>query len=434
MRKTMKDKEIGQYCIETLGQAGAQKAQCLLQHKEKHELNVENGQISLFRTTYDTNLYLTGILDEQKGSVSVNSVSKTALKQAVAEVITLAQASQADSAYDIAGQQPPKEFSSGPVTPELDLIYAKLTRFLDYCKTTYPNTIQEQIIFDFTMKHNYFQNSNGVDFVAHQGNYNFTTMFTSKEGKNTSSFNYSGFSSKHLDKELWEFGSLNTLLRQSSEQITTRMLPGKMVGDLIITPDCLGDFIEFVTGFLRDHALIAGTSIFKDKLQKSIADEKLTLYSRPASEEIADGYFFTQDGFEAQNSTIIEKGVLQTFLLSLYGSRKTQKPRAVNDGGAYIVEPGKRTFEKIIQSVRKGILLSRFSGGQPSDNGDFSGVAKNSYYIENGEIQYPLSETMISGNLAHLLKNIRNISQERIDFGSAIVPWIQVSGITISGK
>ena len=434
MSNLLQDQAIGPYCVAALRQAGAQKAQCLLRKTEKHELNVENGHISLFRTTYDANVSLTGILDAQKGTVTVNNLSAAALKDAAAEAITLAQAAQPDSAQDIAEVQPPQVFHAGPTAMDLDLMYAKLARFLDYCKTTYPQTIQIETMFDFTSKHSYFQNSNGVDLTAHQGNYNFSGMFASKDGKNTSSLNGTGFAAKHLDQELYEFGSLNTLLRQSGEQLTTKMLPRKIVGDVIITPDCLGDFIEYVTGYLQDYALIAGTSVFKDKLQHAIANEKLTLRSCPVADEIAAGYFFTQDGFAAQNSTIIEHGILKTFLLSLYGSRKTQQPRAVNDGGAYIIEPGARPFAKMMQAVKKGILLCRFSGGVPSDSGDFAGVAKNSYYIEHGEIQYPLSETMIAGNLVELLQNITSISQERIDFGAAILPWMQVSGITIAGK
>ncbi len=430
----MNEKEIVQYCVSALVKAGVQKAQCVLQTAEKHELNVASDKLSLLRTTYDTHLELTGILDQKKGALSLNKLDQASLDQAVEDVVALAKASEADPAYDIAEQQPSKAFKSGPEAPELDLMYEKLTRFLDYCKTTYPNTIKEEVIFDFTIERNYFQNSNGVDFAAQQGHYNFDVMFTSKEGKNTSSSNESGFSTRELDKELHEFGSIDTLLKQSSEQTTTKMLPEKILGELIITPDCLGEFIEFITEYLHDYALISGTSIFKDRLQQSIADEKLTLHSRPVSEEIVDGYFFTQDGYEAQNSTIIAQGVLHTFLLSLYGSNKTKRPRAGNDGEAYIIEPGKTPLETMIRSISKGILLCRFSGGSPSENGDFSGVAKNSYYVEKGEIQYPLSETMISGNLATLLKNIRYISQERIDFGSAIFPWIQVSDVTISGK
>jgi PmbA protein len=135
-----------------------------------------------------------------------------------------------------------------------------------------------------------------------------------------------------------------------------------------------------------------------------------------------------------RKTAIIEKGILKTFLLSLYGSKKTGKARAVNSGGAYVIEPGNKSFDELVKSVKKGILLSRFAGGAPSDNGDFSGVAKNSYYIENGKIKYPLSETMISGNLVEMLKNIKNISKERINFGEAIFPWILFEGLVISGK
>ncbi|MCK5131963.1 MAG: hypothetical protein KAR40_07415 [Candidatus Sabulitectum sp.] len=61
-------------------------------------------------------------------------------------------------------------------------------------------------------------------------------------------------------------------------------------------------------------------------------------------------------------------------------------------------------------------------------------MAKNSYYIENGEIKYPVSETMVAGNLKEMLKNIRHISKERVNNGGFIVPWITFSGVTVSGK
>ena len=76
--------------------------------------------------------------------------------------------------------------------------------------------------------------------------------------------------------------------------------------------------------------------------------------------------------------------------------------------------------------------MCRFSGGMPSDNGDFSGVAKNSYYIENGKIKHPVIETMISGNISKMFLDINNISTENINFGDRILPWISFNGITIS--
>jgi PmbA protein len=80
------------------------------------------------------------------------------------------------------------------------------------------------------------------------------------------------------------------------------------------------------------------------------------------------------------------------------------------------------------------LLLCRFSGGYPAANGDVSGVAKNSYYIENGEIQYPVNECMVSGNIPAMLMNIAEVSAESVNFGTAIYPWIRFGGLTLSGK
>ena len=430
----MKQKEIIKYSLESLKKAGAEKAQSILQFREKNELNVASGKINLLRTTIDANLALTAILNNKKGSIGINKIDKNSIDKTVSQVMEIAKATEADLANDISEKQPAKIFHSGPEKPELDLMYDRLKSFLKYAKEKYPKVILEEINFDFIKTESYFQNSNRVDFVSKKGIYNFDTMFTSKNRKKRSPFGETSFSLKNLNKEFKDSGSIDTLLKQSQEQINTKTFPEKIIGDVIITPDCLGDFIGYVTSFLSDYSLITNTSVFKDKLNKSIADAKFSLYSKPISEEIADNYFITGDGFEAKNSVIIERGILKTFLLSLYGSKKIGKARAVNSGGAYIVEPGNKSFQDLVKSVKKGILLSRFSGGNPSDNGDFSGVVRNSYYIENGKIKYPLSETMISGNLVGMLKNIKGISKERINFGDAIFPWILFGELVIFGK
>ena len=95
---------------------------------------------------------------------------------------------------------------------------------------------------------------------------------------------------------------------------------------------------------------------------------------------------------------------------------------------------GATPLEELISGVKKGILMGRFSGGSPSPAGDLSGVAKNSFLIENGQVTKPLSEVMISGNLANMLRDTVAVSQERENSGYWLLPWIRVSGITISGK
>ena len=430
----MKVRDITEYCLEAMHKAGLQRSECLLRDTRKDELNVDSGAISLLRTTDNTSLILTGILDDKKGTISINKIDRQSIDEAVSTVLDLAESSEADSANDIAEAQPAAVFERGPVAVDLDLMYSRMKDFIKYSGERYPSLILEQAILDFTNTHKYFRNSNGVDLQSRRSLYNFSPMFTSKEGTETSSFNYASISTAELDRNLQECGTVDLLMKQSTEQVRSKEFQGKFDGDIIITPDCLGSFIQMIIMYLYDYPLIKGTSIFKDSLGMEIADPQLTLHSQPLSDELAEGYFITFDGFTAENSTIISKGILKSFLLSLYGANKTGKTRAVNSGGVYVVDPGEYTFDEMTRSVERGILLCRFAGGMPSESGDFSAVAKNSYYIENGEIKYPVKEIMISGNLRSLLKKIKRISSERVNFGDALLPWIQVENMTIFGK
>ena len=427
-------KQIAQYGLDALLEADADKAECSLTLSDRHELNVELGEFTLMRTTFDTQIGVTAIKNGRKGSTSINKSDNDSLDRAAADALDIAAASTPDDANDIAEAQPPAVFTSGSDAPDMDKMHFRMKEMLQSVEARYPKLVLRQAYLDFTHTRNYFLNSNGVDFVTSEGVYTFMTVFSSKDEEKVSSFNYTAFSLKNLEKALLGCGSLDILLQQSTEQINTRPLEGKFVGNIIITPDCLSDMLYFLSYSLGDGPMISGTGIYKDKLNKQIASPMLSIHSRPVSDEICNGYFVTPDGYAAQNSTIVQDGVLKSFLLSLYGSRKTGLDRAVNSGGAFVVDQGDTPFDEMVKSVKKGILLARFSGGSPSDNGDLSGVAKNSYLIEDGEIKYPISESMISGNVADMLMNVTAVSNERIDYGFSILPWVAVSGVTISGK
>jgi len=422
------------YYIDSMLEAGADKAQCFLKKSKKDELNVESGEINLFRTNFDTTVKLTAIVDNKKGTYSLNKEDQDSIDAAVEKVIAIATTSKPDEANDISPEQPAQVFQSGPTEIDASRMYDSLEEFLKYAKAKYPDTIYEQLILAYNKSNVYYMNSNGVDLQSNKGIYGMSAMFTSKKGEKTSSFNYTGFTKQELEKPLQNYGYLDELLQQSSEQLHLKSFPGKIKGDIIITPHCLTEFISSIARYLGDYYLITGNSIYKDSLNKQIADSQLTLHSSPRVDEIDDKKFITGDGFIAQNNTIIKNGVLRSFLLSLYGANKTGQDRALNRSSRWVIEPGEKSYKDMIEEVENGILLCRFSGGNPNDNGDFSGVAKNSYYIKDGEIQYPISETMIAGNLAKLLLNIVNISNDRIDFGSSILPWIQFSDVVISGK
>ena len=430
----MKEADCFDYCFGQLKKRGVDRAQIWLSRSEKHELNVETGRINLLRTTYDTQISLAVIAENRKGAASQTGMTQHAVDAAVDTAVELAEGSEPDPAYDIAEYQPSEHFSTGDEVPDRDLMHTRLLEHLSYAKKRYPHTILENAVLAFNLERSLFQNSKGVSFASTKGVYSFFQVFMTKKDKKTGSFNYTWFSARAIDRPISQYGTVDALLRQSDEQIETKPVPEKFTGDVIITPDCLEQFISTITYYLGDRPLVTGTSVFRDKLGQAIAAPSFTLHSKPVSEHIASGYFITGDGYKAQDSTIIEKGILKSFLLSLYGSRKTGQARAANNGGAYVVEAGSCDLSDMITGTERGILLSRFSGDSPSDNGDFSGVAKNSCYIHDGKIQYPVSETMISGNITEALQNIGGISAERVDFGTSILPWVLFRGLTISGK
>jgi len=430
----MERADIAALGLRALEEAGLEKAECWLRFTRRDELNLDSGEISLLRTTEDVSVTLTGITGDREGSVTINKTDGDSIREAAGRVREMADSSEPDPANDISPGQPEAVFEKGPDSPDLELMYDRMRSFLRYTGASYPSLILEQVILDFTDVRKLYFNSNGARLSSRRGWYSFSPMFTSKEGRETSSFNYAGVSMRLPERELHTYGSIDTLMSQSTGQVRSREFSGKFRGDLVITPDCLEDFIGLVCMYLSDYPMIKGTSIFRDSLGKTVADRRLTLRSMPLSEELATGYFITSDGFAAGDSTIIDKGVLKSFLLSLYGSNKTGIPRAGNSGGAWIVDPGDEELESMISSVERGVMLCRFSGGMPSESGDFSGVAKNSYYIENGQVMYPVKEIMISGNIRDLLTGINGITRQRVDSGSSLLPWVRAGGISVFGK
>ncbi len=426
----MIDRAFAQRSLDALLKRGFQKARIRLVNSDQHELQAEFGHTNLLRTTHNIELGLLAIVDDKQGTLALNNVSDEGLNDAVDNLWAVATGSRADPANDIAQAQPKQTFAYGPEEPDLDRMYECIAQVLDDAKTRYPTLKMGSTAISFASRHTLFLNSNGVDFETTRNLYRASLMFTARDGADVSSFNYTGVTLADLDQPLTSLATVDTLMRQTTEQVRTRKVPRKFTGDLIIAPDSIGDFLGFLIGNIGNQPLISGTSLYKDSLGKAVANSALTLHSRPR--ELVGGYFITGDGYEAHDATIVDRGVLKSFLLDQYGARKTGLSRAASGGGAWVVEAGETPLDEMIADVKAGVLITRFSGGRPNDKGDFSGIAKNSYYIENGAIAYPISETMVSGNMASLLTHIAAVSQERADYGSGIFPWMRVGGIGFS--
>ena len=305
----MQNKDIPDYCIDQLIKAGADKAQCIYSSGEKKELNVDAGEFSLFRTNANHGISMMAIKDQKKGSLSINKINKDDIDEAISTVLNMAESSMPDDSYDISEFQQAESFSKGNKEPALDTMYDRMEEFMDYSANTFPITIIEQAILDFSSGTSYYRNSNGVSFDETEGSYSFSVMFTSKEGKDTSSFNSAGFSALDIDFPLHQGGSINRLLEESAAHVRTKPVPEKFTGDIIVTPDCIMSFMGFILGNLSDFRLIAGTSLFRDFMNQKIIHDSLSIHSKPLSDNLSGGYFVTSDGYKAEDLTIIENGV-----------------------------------------------------------------------------------------------------------------------------
>jgi len=426
----MASESTAEQALTALARRGFAKARVVLSETDHHELSAEFGHLSLLRTNHNATLSLAGIVDDKQGSISINKCTPHDVERAVDDLWEVARGSRPDPANDIAEAQPRATFARGPAQPDRNAMFDRLAEVLDHASTKYPTLKVGQSTLSYYDRRSRFLNSNGVDFTTRRGSYGASLMFTAKDGADVSSFNYTGFALEKLDKPLANCGTTDELLRQTTEQVRTQRIPEKFVGELLITPDCLEDFLSFLLQSVSDVPLISGTSLYKGKVGAPVAAEALTVTSRPT--DLIGGHFLTGDGYVAENTPLIERGVLKSYLLSLYGARKTGLPRARTGGGCLVVDGGQRSRDAMLRDVKRGVLITRFSGGRPNDKGDFSGVAKNSYYIENGVVRYPIAETMVSGNMAKLLENVVEVSRERAEFGYATLPWMRVREIGIS--
>lgn len=429
------NKEIAAYALDALKKAGADHAQCIVASGKVDEFNVDGGEFSLLRTLFNSSITIKALKDGKKGIISANRLDKESIDKAVRDCISAAESSVSDEAESIAPKVKNEDFVSGVLTPDKDKFFDRVHEFVEDVKSDYPKVILEQLISKYVHNECVFMNTNGVEYTYTYGKYDLSSMFSAHEGEKSSSFNGYYVSFDSLDKKLIDIGMHRTLLAESEKQLNTKSCNGKFVGKVIITPACLAELLLIAFGnFISDSTIIDGTSPWKSMLGKQVASEKLSISTRPLDKQVVCGERFTGEGFLSENMDIIKDGVLKNFMLSNYGSRKTGFPRALNSSYNLFVEPGDTRLNDLIKNIDRGVVLNRFSGGQPSVNGDFSGVAKNSFLIENGEVTDALSETMISGNLVNMFKNIVGISSETICDGSTVLPYIVVDGITISGK
>ena len=428
--------KIADTLLDEARRLGADYAQCTVSETEKKEFNVDGGEFSLLRTLFGRSVSLTLLKDHRLGTVSLNRFDDAALRQAAADCVAGTASAAPDEAYTFAEGPIERDFLQGSPEPDAEALFDRTREFMADVKERHPRILMEQLITDHSRTEKVFRSTSNVTYRTLSGAYQLMMTYSAHKGKDSTSMYGGGTLLEDLKTPFIDLPLVDREMGDVERQLGAAPVDGKFTGTAVFAPWCLaGDvFGNILENFASDAALIDGTSPWKDKLGAPVADPRLTLSLAPGDPRLVLGQRYTGEGDLAEDFPVIRNGVLESFCLSRYGAGKTGLPRGGNTSSALVAAPGDQSLEEILAGIDKGILLMRFSGGHPAASGEFSGVAKNAFLIENGRLTRPLTETMISGNLADMLLRLRGVSRETFCEGSVVMPYMAFNGITVSGK
>jgi PmbA protein len=411
---------------------GADEAQARLSYDEGTEVDFDTRRLSMLRTTRHDDLLLTVFKSSRKGTATITNRAADAIASALAEALAAADAAPADPANGVALSEPGPPTLHGAAAADREHLIEAARLHIE--QRDYPAIVTRNAYHRFNRTRRSFANSNGLVRQETRGRYSFFTLFAARRNGCATSFNYHGVSSYAPLACLAAVGALPQLYGDMLRSFDPRPVPAKFVGDVILTPDALYDMvIPPLARALGGYSLLAGTSPYRNSRGRNIASPSFSLLNRPTAQDFPEGIGFDAFGIPTAGIDVIRDGVLNNFLVDHYISRKLGVERTAV-WSLFVVPPGSKSVAEIIGETRRGIMLTRFSGGVPNVNLDFSGIAKNAFYVEDGEVRHPLSETMISGNLRDLLPAIRGVSKETVNFGSAECPTVAAGGVTIHGR
>lgn len=426
--------EKAELALERLRVYSAQKAQCFITATATEEFVGENNALAVLRSVQNNELKLLAIAEGRGSILSTNRISSEEIDALALRTVETAKASASDLAFDIAPGSERGHFAGGELSPNFDAMYMRMEGLLSSAQA-YTGLRIWIASLEFMRETALMVNSNGAYLHSETGLYKLMIACVPRSADKVGSFNTVELHVRDMSSPLLSCGPLERFFSNTPLFLNAHPVAGKFVGDLLIAPECLVDFVGYLCSiYLHDKMIMAGTSAYAGKIGSVISSPLFSLISCPNHEALARKYYITPDGYAAHDLTLVENGVLKAFLLSRYGAVKSGNRYVPNAGGCFIVPSGPQSYDELVAGVERGILLGRFSGGVPNENGDFSGLAKNSFYVENGKIKHPVSETMVSGNIHQMLLNINGISRERVNLGNAIYPWVSIKGVAISGK
>jgi PmbA protein len=217
---------------------------------------------------------------------------------------------------------------------------------------------------------------------------------------------------------------------------------------VIFTPDgVVSAFIPSFMAAFNGKVVLQGASPIGNKLGETVFDTRFSLYDDPTVDFAPHSRPCDDEGIASQRTALVENGKVQNFLYDLQtaGQAKAKSTGSGTRGrgglvspsaSAFIIKTGESTFTEMVQDIKEGLVVEQLMGAEQGNvlGGDFSGNVLLGYKIENGEIVGRVKNTMVSGNVYQLLKDISVSREAKWVGGGVFTPHIFCPALAVTSK
>ncbi|EGQ9180183.1 metalloprotease PmbA [Vibrio alginolyticus] len=398
------------------------------------------GEVENVEFNSDGALGITVYRGQRKGSASTSDLSEAAIEQTVIAALDIAHYTSEDPFAGPAA----KEYMVQEI-PELDLFHPDAPD-PDYAANVAIAAEKEALSYNSAIKQ-----SDGASYDSHYGvkvygnSHGLLASYASSRhstsccvigvGQNGEmERDYSYTVARHRD-DLWTPETVgrkaaeNTANRLDAQRLKTGQYPIMFAAD--VATGLIGHLVMAISG----GNLYRKSSFLLDHLGKQVLPEWFNISERPHVLRGLASSPFDSEGVYTQDREIITDGVLATYLLTSYAARKMKMTPTGHAGGIhnwYVKSTG-QNFEQMLKELGTGLLVTEVMGqGVNVVTGDYSRGAAG-FWVENGEIQYPVSEITIAGNLKDMFTKIVAVGSDietrsQIQTGSILLDSMKVAG------
>ncbi len=388
----------------------------------------------------DGALGITVYRGQRKGSASTSDLSEKAIRQTVLAALDIAQYTSADP---YAGPAP-KELMVQEI-PDLDLFHpdepnpdvaAQIAIAAERAALGYSKKIKQSDggSYDSHFGIRVYGNSHGLlaSYASSRHSISCSVIGEGRNGEMERDYSYTV--ARHRD-DLWTPESVglqaaeNTVSRLDPQKLKTGQFPVMFAAD--VATGLIGHLVMAISG----GNLYRKSSFLLDHLGKTILPTWFNISERPHVMRGLASSPFDSEGVRTQDLEIITDGVLATYLLTSYAARKMNMTPTGHAGGIhnwYVKSTG-QNYQQMLKELGTGLLVTEVMGqGVNVVTGDYSRGAAG-FWVENGEIKYPVSEITIAGNLRQMLQQIVAVGSDietrsQIQTGSILIESMKVAG------